>query len=106
MDSGGHRLLSRSEEKQKKTLNGNSIFVRSRNFPVRIPSHSCTHGTFSTFPEPYDFERDLRTYYALLPGRYFIVPKKRLGNDDATGISPSPFNNPDTLRIPVIVQDW
>jgi hypothetical protein len=76
-DSAGHRVLSLNEEKQKKV--GAPVMEMlsgcSRNFPIDIPAHTCAHTDFSSFE--YDFSRDLRSYFDLSPGQYFIVAGER-----------------------------
>jgi hypothetical protein len=76
-DSSGRRVLSVAEEKEKKLKQNGQVNVLSctRNFPIDIPPHTSIHGSFSR--PNYDFMRDLRTYYSLPPGRYFVVPSKR-----------------------------
>ena len=46
------------------------------------------HGTFSSLP--YDFSRDLRTYYELPPGRYYIVRKESTATAEKTAFLPNP----------------
>lgn len=86
-DSVGHRVLSRSEEKMRGKPHVESLFVCTRNFPIEIPAHSCMHGTFSGLT--YDFSRDLRSYYELPPGRYYILPKAARADGGAPS-QPSP----------------
>ena len=78
-DSFGHRVPSLTEEKEKKPPPGKTlpgwIEMCTRNFAIQIPSRTIMHGTFSKLP--YDFSRDLTTYYSLPPGRYIVVPAKR-----------------------------
>jgi len=82
-DSSGHRVPSLTEEKEKKPPPGKTlpgwILVCTRNFAIQIPPRTIMHGTFSSLP--YDFSRDLTTYYSLPPGRYIVVPAKR-GQDN------------------------
>jgi len=78
-DSLGHRVLSLTEEKEKKLPADKPlpqwIPMCTRNFRIQIPPHTIMHGTFSSLP--YDFSRDLAAYYSLPPGRYIVVPAKR-----------------------------
>jgi hypothetical protein len=87
-DSAGQRVLSRTEEEVKKDPRRTVMMGCARNFPINIPPHTCVHGSFSN-PD-YDFTRDLSDYYALPPGRYFIVAGKR-GPDNL----PVPRTQPD-----------
>jgi hypothetical protein len=80
-DSFGHSVPTIAEETDKKLRESgkpfpNACFFRcTRNFAIYIPAHTTMHGSFS---EPdYDFARDLRIYYSLAPGKYFIVPAER-----------------------------
>jgi hypothetical protein len=93
-DSAGQRVLNVSEEKQfresgTKPPAGRELMGCTRNFPINIPPHTCMHGIFSQ--PAYDFVRDLRTYYSLPPGRYFIA---QAGADDKPvgGAPPDPAN--------------
>lgn len=101
-DSAGQRVLDIQEEKDKERerarkadlnlldwppANNTNLTVQflsqtsdcpfgcDRNFPIDIPPHTCVHGTFSN--QAYDFARDLRNYYSLSPGKYFLVPGER-----------------------------
>jgi hypothetical protein len=81
-DTSGQRVVSLREENEKKiresggfTEGGGCLSFCTRNFPIDIPPYSSVHATFSN--PNYDFVRDLRTYYSLPPGRYFIVPSER-----------------------------
>lgn len=71
-DRGGHRVLSRREQKMKMSPESPDFWTCTRNFAISIPAHACMHGTFSA--PAYDFSRDLRMYYELPPGRYFLSP--------------------------------
>ncbi len=79
-DAQGRRVPSRTEGDRKNwpPLGKQSWQERprlemcTRNFPIEIPAHSCRHGIFSK--TEYDFSRDLRRYYVLPAGRYFVVP--------------------------------
>jgi len=81
-DSLGHRVPTIVEEAEKRLRSsGKSVplfaceFLCKRNFAIYIPAHASMHGRFSQLE--YDFARDLRIYYSLAPGRYFIVPSER-----------------------------
>jgi hypothetical protein len=98
-DSAGHRVLTRAEEKRKTAISQNpeqiplpsrleDTWMCDRNFPITIPPHACMHGTFSSLP--YDFSRDLRTYYELPPGRYYIVRKESTATAEKTAFLPDP----------------
>jgi hypothetical protein len=77
-DSRGRRVPSRPEEEPRKWRSAGTwkqrprVEICTREFPIEIPAHTCMHGTFSK--AEHDFSVDLRTYYPLSPGRYFIVP--------------------------------
>jgi len=76
-DSAGHRVLSRDEEKQRKsgTLPTQRVQVCGSTVETYIPAHACTHSTFSS--QASYVSHDLHKYYELPPGRYFIVPAER-----------------------------
>jgi hypothetical protein len=81
-DSLGHRVPTIEEETEKRLREaGKPVplfaceFRCTRNFAIYIPAHASMHGRFSQ--QEYDFARDLRIYYSLAPGKYFIVPSER-----------------------------
>ncbi|MBV9181931.1 MAG: hypothetical protein JO356_11525 [Acidobacteria bacterium] len=78
-DRGGHRVLSRREQKMKRSPESPDFWMCTRNFAISIPAHACMHGTFSS--PAYDFSRDLRMYYELPPGRYFLLPAGKAKNN-------------------------
>ena len=51
------------------------LFGCSLNGPINIPAHTCAHGNFAQPGS--DFVKDLRRYYSLSPGTYFVVPSAR-----------------------------
>ncbi len=85
-DAGGRRVPSLAEERQKTWLPVGAwtkrpeLIMCLRNFPIAIPARTCLHGTFSKAEQ--DLSVDLRTYYTLPPGRYFVVPAQN-GPDGA-----------------------
>jgi hypothetical protein len=83
-DSAGRRVLrtgEKSDESIPESENfrgspGDCGFGCGRNFPIEIPPHACVHGRFSHLD--HDFSRDLQSYDSLPPGRYYLVPAKKV----------------------------
>ena len=112
-DAYGHRLVKKSEQengKQKTTSPDGHPYkaclggwVCSRNFAIPIPARTCTNGDHY----PYDFNRDLLSYYDLPPGTYYVVPRtSKLDQSLCREIDPQvdPAGLREELKI-VIEQD-
>lgn len=114
-DAYGHRLVKKSEQengKQKTTSPDGGPYnaclggwVCGRNFPIPIAAHTCNNG--DNYQLPYDFNRDLLSYYDLPPGTYFVAPRtSKLDQSFCREIAPQldPAVLRDKLKI-VIEED-
>jgi hypothetical protein len=114
-DAYGHRLVKKSEQEngtQKTTSPDGRPYIVclggwecGRNILIPIAAHNCTNG--DNYQLPYDFNRDLLSYYDLPPGTYYVVPRtSKLDQSLCREIVPQldPAVLRDKLRI-VIEQD-
>jgi hypothetical protein len=77
-DIAGHRVLSRSEIKDRTTGQSSfPVFSCARNVRIEVSANSCRHTSFSQ--KDYDFWMNLALLYDLPPGRYWLVPSKDRG---------------------------
>lgn len=83
LDRKGVRMMSKAEVNSGPLMSSlgpdaaRDAMTCTRNFPIRIPPHSCVHGDFEK--PTFDFVKDLTAFYTLLPGRYEITPRVREG---------------------------
>src|SRR5580700_172359 len=103
-DAYGHRVLKKKQWDPREKPGGAEEnpgqlclggWVCGRNFPIRIPAHTCMNGAAE--PGGYDFNRTLLMYYDLPQGKYYVVPRtSKTDTNNCREVAPK--LDPATLR--------
>lgn len=106
-DSSGRRML-RFEERRRRNPD---FGICTSEYPVKIPAHTCPHGTFtdqlSGDGMGSRLKFNLTPTYDLLPGNYILAgrtPKQR--NADLEASVPTTVSIDPKAGLPITIEDW